>query len=83
MFHQYNAPAHKSVIAMAAVRNCGSELVDHLLYSADLAPSEFSVPDHNMNKLLAGKQYRIDDEVISAVEDFFEDQDKSSYTTGI
>ena len=31
----------------------------------------------------AGKQYRTDDEVISAVEDFPEDQDESRYTTGI
>ena len=29
LFHQDNAPAHKSVVAMAAVLDCGSELVDH------------------------------------------------------
>ena len=28
-------------------------------------------------------KYRTDNEVISAVEDFFEDQDESFYTTGI
>ena len=31
----------------------------------------------------AGKHYRTDDEVISALENFFEDQDDSFYTTGI
>ena len=36
-----------------------------------------------MKKHLAGKQYWTDDEVISAVEDFFKDQDESYYTTGI
>ena len=29
LFHQDSAPAHKSVVAMAVVRNCGFELVDH------------------------------------------------------
>ena len=41
----------------------------------------FSVPWHEKTNL-AGKQYRTDDEVISAVEQFFEDQDER-YTTGI
>ena len=37
MFHQDSAPAHKSVLAMAVVRDCGFELVDNLPYSPDLA----------------------------------------------
>ena len=41
LFHQDNAPAHKSVVAMAAVRDSGFELVDHPLYSPDLAPSDY------------------------------------------
>ena len=32
MFHLDNAPAHKSVFAMAAVRDWGFELVDHPPY---------------------------------------------------
>ena len=38
-----------------------------------------------MKKHLATKHYQTDDEVITAVEDFFlfEDQDESFYTTGI
>ena len=36
-----NAPAHKSVVAMAAVRDCSFELVDHPPYSPDLAPSDY------------------------------------------
>ena len=42
----------------------------------------FSVPQHE-KKNLAGKQYRTDNEVISAVEDFFEDPDETVYTMGI
>ena len=57
---------------------CGFELVDHLPYSPDLAPSDYFLFPN-----LAWKQYWTDDEVISAVEGFFEDQDESFYTTGI
>ena len=76
------APAHNSVVAMAAVRNCSFELVDHPSYSPDLAPSDFFLFP-KMKKHLAGKRYQTDDEVISAVEDFFGDQDERFYTNGI
>ena len=67
---------------MADVHDYGFELVDHPPYSPDLAPSDYFLFP-NIKKHLAGKQYRTDDEVISAVEDFFEDQDESFFTTGI
>ena len=70
LFHQDNAPAHKSVVAMVAVRDCGFELVDHLPYSPDLAPSDYYLFPNMKKTHLTGKQYRTDDEVISAVEDF-------------
>ena len=52
LFHQDNAPTHKSVVAMAAVRDCGFELVDRPPYSCDLTPSDFFC-------YLAGKQLTI------------------------
>ena len=70
-FHQDNAPAHKSLVAMAAVHDCGFELGDHPPFfhpSSDLAPSNYFLFP-NMKKLFAGKQNWTDDEVISAVED--------------
>ena len=68
---------------MDAVRDSCFELVDHPPHSPDLARSEyFPVPQHK-KKHLGGKQYWTDDEVISAVDDFFEDQGESFYTTGI
>lgn len=82
LFHQDNAPAHKSVVAMAAVHDCGFELVDHPSYSPGLAPSDYFLFP-NMRKHLAGKQYQTDDEVISAAEDFFDHQSESIYTKGI
>ena len=41
LFHQDNAPVHKSVIAMAAIHDCGLKLIEHPPYSPDLAPSDF------------------------------------------
>ena len=42
LFHQDNAPACKSVTAMATVRDCGFDLVDHPpYYFPDLAPSDY------------------------------------------
>ena len=67
---------------MAAERDCGCDLVDHRPYSPDLAPSDYFLFP-NMKGHMAGEQYRTDDEVISAVEDFFKDQDESFYPTGI
>ena len=50
-FHQDNAPAQKSVVAMAAVCDCGLEQVDHPpYYSLDLAPSDnFLFPNIKKN----------------------------------
>ena len=47
LFHQDNAPAHRSVVTMADVHNSGFELVDHSPYSPDLAPFDyFLFPQH-------------------------------------
>ena len=41
LFHQDNDPTHKSEVAVAAVLDCGFELVDHPPYSPELAPSDY------------------------------------------
>ena len=41
VFHQDNAPAHKSVLAMGKLRDLHYELLEHPPYSPDLASSEF------------------------------------------
>ena len=81
LFHQDNAPAHKSVVAMAAVRDCGIEVVDHPPYSPELAPSDYSLFPNmkKKNNTWLGSSIGSNDEVISAVEDFFEDQDENFY----
>ena len=50
LFRLDNAPAHKSVVAMAAVCDCGFELVDHPPYSPDLAPPSDYFLFSNMKK---------------------------------
>ena len=67
---------------MSAMHDCGFELIDHPPYSPDLAPSDYFLFP-NLKKHLAGKRYESNDDVISAVEDFFEGQEENFYATGI
>ena len=67
LFHQDNAPVHKSVIAMAAIHDCGFKSIAHPPYSPDLAPSDF----HQFPKLktaISGTHFQSDDDVIHAVD---------------
>jgi hypothetical protein len=41
IFHQNNAPAHKSVLAMGKLWDMHYDLLEHPPYSQDLAPSDF------------------------------------------
>jgi len=43
LLHQDNVPAHTSAVAMAAIRECGFELLSQPPYSPDLAPSDYHV----------------------------------------
>ena len=52
------------------MHDCGFELIDHPPYSPDLAPLDYFLFP-NLKKHFAGKLYKSDDDVISAVEDFF------------
>jgi len=67
---------------MSAIRDCGFELVDHPHYSPDLAPSDYYL-FLNMKKIMSGKRYQSDDEVTSAVEDYFGSQKETFLKTGI
>ena len=46
LFHQDNAPARKTVVAMTAVHDCGFELVDHSIFSRFGTIWLFSVPQY-------------------------------------
>lgn len=74
LFHQDNAPAHKSCISMAAIHNAGFEILEQPPYSPDLAPSDF----HLFPKLkehLRGTHFPDDDAVMTEVNEWLERQD--------
>ena len=82
LFHQDNAPAHKSTVAMAAIQECVSQLVEHPPYSPDLAPSDYYLLP-KMKKELSGRHFRTDDDVKQANEAFLEAKDAIFYREGI
>ena len=67
---------------MAAVHDCGFKLIKHPPYSPDLAPSDF----HLFPKLktaISGTHFQSDDDVIHAVDDFLNGQEKDFFKSGI
>ncbi|UYV75022.1 hypothetical protein LAZ67_12002126 [Cordylochernes scorpioides] len=46
VYHQDNAPSHRSLQALAAIYDSGFELLPHAPYSPDLAPSDFHLFPH-------------------------------------
>ncbi|GFV09790.1 mariner Mos1 transposase [Trichonephila clavipes] len=81
LFHQDNAPALKPVIAIAKINELKFELLPDAPYSPDLAPSDYFLFS-NMKKWLSGQRSSNDEEVISAVNGYFEEQDSSYYKKG-
>ncbi|UYV77657.1 hypothetical protein LAZ67_15001833 [Cordylochernes scorpioides] len=65
VYHQDNAPSHRSLQAMATIYDSGFELLPHAPYSPDLAPSDFNLFPH-LKKKLSGIHFRSDEEVIDA-----------------
>lgn len=82
LFHQDNAPCHKSMKTMAKLHELGFELLPHPPYSPDLAPSDFFLFS-DLKRMLAGKKFKADEEVIAETEAYFEAKDKSYYKNGI
>lgn len=82
LFHQDNAPCHKSMKTMAKLHELGFELLPHPPYSPDLAPSDFFLFS-GLKRMLAGKKFKTDEEVISETEAYFEGKDRSYYKNGI
>jgi len=78
VFHQDNASAHKSVLAMGKLRDLRYELLEHPPYSPDLAPSDFSLfPE--LRLFLAGQHFSSNQEAIAAAEGHFADLTKNHY----
>ena len=65
LLHQDNASSHKSLVAMAVI-STGFELLDHLPYSPDLAPSDCRL-FRKLKEHLRGKKFSFDKEVMLSV----------------
>lgn len=82
LFLQDNAPAHKSHVAMSALRDCGFEVLSHPPYSPDLAPSDYFL-FRNLKRELKGKRFSSNEEVQAAVTEYFESKDSNWFFHGI
>jgi histone-lysine N-methyltransferase SETMAR len=82
IFHQDNAPTHKSVLAMGKLRDMHYELLEHPSYSPDLAPSDFYLFP-KLKLFLAGQRYSSNQEAIAVVKGYFVDLTKNHCRDGI
>jgi len=82
IFHQDNAPAHKSVLAMGTLRDLHYELLEHPPSFPDLAPSDFCLFP-KIKLFLAGQRFSLNEEAIVAIEGYFADHTKNHYRDGI
>jgi len=82
IFHQDNAPAHKSILAMGKLRDLHYELLEHPPYSPHLTPSDFYLFP-KLKLFLTGQHFSSNQEAISAVEGCFADLTKNHYRDGI
>jgi [histone H3]-lysine36 N-dimethyltransferase SETMAR len=77
-----NAPVHASQVAQLAIQRCGFHQCNHPPYSPDLAPSDFYL-FRLLKKHLRGKRFTDDDQLRSAVEDWFGGREEGFYLNGI
>ena len=78
LFHQDNAPCHKTIATMAKLHVLHFEFLLHPPYSPDLAPSNYQLlVDHK--RMRKGKKFSSNEEVISETDAHFETKDKSFY----
>lgn len=82
IFHQDNAPSHTAQKTIAKISELKYELLQHPPYSPDLAPSDFWLFSH-LKKFMRGKRFSSNEEVIAAVEAYFDSLPDSHFRDGI
>ncbi len=82
IFHQDNAPCHKSIKTMAKLNKSGFNQFLHPPYSPNPASIDYWLFT-DLKKMLQGKRYGSNEEVIIAIEAYFVAKDKSFYKHGI
>ena len=82
LLQQDNARVHTCKVAMAAVERNGYELIPHPAYSPDLTPSDFFLFP-NLRKDIRGLNFRSDEEVVTAVEEWVNGKDPDFLSSGL
>ena len=81
-FHQVNVLCHKSIALLGKLNELHFKLLLHPPYSLDLAPSNYWL-FADLKRMLQGKRFGSNEEVISEIEVYFDAKDKSFYKKGI
>ena len=79
---QDNALCHKSITMMVKLHELHFELLPHPPYFPDLAPSDYWL-FADLKRMLQGKRFGSNEEVILETEAYFEAKDKSFYKKDI
>ena len=82
LLQQDNARVHTCNVAKDAVERNGYELIPHPAYSPDLAPSDFFLFP-NLKKDIRGLNFRSDEEVVTAVEEWVNGKDPDFFNSGL
>ena len=73
LFHQGNAPCHKSLATMAKFNELSSKLLPHPPYSPDLAPRDYYLFE-DLKRMFQGKRFYSNEEVITETNAYFKDK---------
>jgi histone-lysine N-methyltransferase SETMAR len=82
VFHQDNAHSHVSKITQQKIKELNWEILDHLPYSPDLAPSDHHL-FRSLQNHLNNKNFVRFKEVNNAILAYFESKPRSFYKAGI
>ena len=82
IFHQDNAPSHTVQKTITKISELNYELLQHLPYSSDLAPSDFWLFSH-LKKFMRGKRFSSNAGIIAAVKAYFDSLLDSHFRDGI
>ena len=78
LFHQDNAPCHKFMKTMVKLNELSFQLLLRPSYSPDMDPSDYSLFS-DLKKMLQGKRFSFNEEVIAEKEAYFKSKDESCY----
>ena len=82
LFGRENAPCHKSIATIAKLLELHFELLLDPPYCSDLAPNDYYL-FADLKRMLQGKRFGSNEEVIAEIEAYLEAKDKLFYKKGI